>query len=460
MTSGSATSGDRMSLFGTNGVRGVVNETLTSAMAMRLGKAIGKFLGGTVAVATDTKSTADMIKNAVFSGLMSIGCNIHDLGIIPVPALQYYVKIHKGVSGGIMITASHNTPEYNGIKCIAADGTEMGREAESRIEELYSENQFMMDTSNIGSVLDVRIAKDIYVDAIAELVDVSTIKRSKFRVVVDCGNGASSRTTPLLLQKLGIYTVTLNANPQGEFPGRPSEPTEENLSDVIALVKASGADLGVAHDLDGDRVVFIAADGTFLTGDKSLAILAKFILRKSMGGKVVTPISTSSVLETVVKKNGGEVIYTTVGSPIVAKRMREEGAVFGGEENGGLIFPEFQSCRDPLLAVAKMIECIIENGPLEDQIRSLPKFYMIKRDIHCPNGKKQRLLEHIKENCADGRTDETDGLKVFFDDGWVLARPSGTEEKFRFFSEDMDESIAVARIEEFIKDAEEFLLSI
>ena len=446
------------SMFGINGVRGVVNETLTSDVALKLGRAVGRYYDGPVAVASDTRVTADMIKNAVISGLLAEGCDVFDLGVVPVPALQYFVKSDDDLLGGIMITASHNTAEYNGIKCITSTGDELGEAGQKKIEENY-DSDMPSHANRIGTVTRIMRAGEDYVNAILENVHISDIKRSKLRVVVDCANGATSYTTPMLLQRLGVYTVTLNANPQGEFPGRPSEPTEENLSDVISLIKAAGADLGVAHDLDGDRVAFITSEGKFIEGDKALALMAKYILSMKKG-KVVTPISTSSVVEDVVKENGGETVYTAVGSPIVAKKMREVNAVFGGEESGGMIFPEFQHCRDPALAIAKMLECIIKNGPIQEQIDTLPVYHMEKRDIVCPAKKKDALLQHIIENCDDGRTETVDGLKVFFDDGWVLARPSGTEDKFRIFSESTDPDVAVARAEEFETDAKDFLISI
>ena len=442
-------------LFGTNGVRGVVNETLTSDVALKLGRAIGRYYNGPVAVAMDTRVTADMIKNAVISGLLAEGCNVLNMGVIPIPALQYFVKTNEDILGGIMITASHNTAEYNGVKCIASNGDELADAGIKKIEENY-DSDMPSHSQKVGTVTPIWRAGMEYVEALLEHVDVPEIKRAKLRVVVDCANGAASNTTPMFLQRLGVYTVTLNANPQGEFPGRPSEPTEENLSDVIALIKAAGADLGVAHDMDGDRAVFITSEGRFIPGDVALALMAKFVLSKRKG-KVVTPVSTSSLVEDIVKENGGQIIYTAVGSPVVAKAMRGENAVFGGEESGGMIFPEFQYCRDPALAIAKMLECIIANGPIQEQIDKLPAYHMEKRDIICPNDRKEALLDHFIENCSDVRTDTTDGLKVFFDDGWVVARPSGTENKFRFFSESKDRDTAIARADEFEKEAMEFL---
>ena len=445
-------------LFGINGVRGVVNETLTSDVALKLGRAIGRYYDGTVAVATDTRNSADMVKNAVIAGLLAEGCDVLDLNIVPVPALQYFVKTHDDVLGGVMITASHNTAEYNGVKCITSTGDEIGEAGQKKIQENY-DSDMPSHANRIGTVTQILRGGEEYINGILEHVKVNDIKRANLRVVVDCANGATSFTTPSLLQRLGVYTVTLNANPQGEFPGRPSEPTEENLSDVIALIKTAGADLGVAHDLDGDRVSFISNEGKFIEGDEALAIMARYVLSRKTG-VVVTTVSASSVVEDVVKENGGVLVCTAVGSPVVAKRMRVENAVFGGEESGGMIFPEFQYCRDPALAIARMLECILKYGPIQEQVDKLPVYHMEKRDVFCPEDKKEALMEHIINKCKEENIDTSDGLKVFFKDGWVLARPSGTENKFRIFSESTNQKKATSRANEYEKYALGFLFSI
>jgi phosphomannomutase/phosphoglucomutase len=294
------------------------------------------------------------------------------------------------------------------------------------------------------------------VDAILEHVDVPAIKRAGLKVTVDCANGASSVTAPLLLKKLGVVAVTLNANQQGEFPGRPNEPTEDNIHNLITLTKSSKSNLGMAHDADGDRSIFVTGKGKFVSGDVSLAVMAKYVLSKHPGA-VVTPVSSSSVVQDVVSANGGTVVYTPVGSPIVSKKMKETSAVLGGEENGGLIFPEHQFCRDAAMALAKMLECIAVNGPLQKQVDSMPVYYMEKREIDCEEDKKAALLGYMRELNTGEIMDETDGIKTIFDDGWVLARPSGTEPKFRIFSESKDKDVAKKRADDLEAEAEKFI---
>ena len=449
-------------LFGINGVRGVVNETLTSEVALRLGRSIGRFYNGQVAVAVDTRITADMIKNAVIAGLMAEGCNVFDLGIVPVPALHYFVKTHDDILGGVMITASHNPPKFNGIKCIDGDGTEMPREKEEKIEELYASEIPCQPWNDIGTIETYGNAGEDYVDAVLRHVDVMAIRRANLTAVLDCANGAACRTTPLLLKKLGVRAITLNADMQGEFPGHPSEPTAENLKDLLYLTKAVNADIGIAHDGDADRAVFATNDGSFVPGDKSLALMAKATVLADKGGLIVTPVSSSSMVQEVVEKAGGKLIYTAVGSPVVARRMMAEGSKFGGEENGGLIFAEHQYCRDGAMTIAKMIESIVKHGPLVKQLQELPVYYTDKRKIECPNNKKTDLIEFMKGRFSKGnKVDLTDGMKILFSDGgWVLLRPSGTEPIFRIYSESKDKDLAESRCEEFENAAKEFMNSL
>ncbi len=443
-------------LFGTNGIRGIINEDMTSDLALQIGKAIGTVMGGTVAIATDTRISADMIKMAVSSGIMSVGVNVLDLGVLPTPAIQYYIKTHDNVKGGVMITASHNPPQFNGIKCISSDGTEASREEEEEIEGQYEKDIPCAAWNSIGETDRVRGAGEEYVNATISNVDAEAIRNAELKVCLDCANGAAYETSPLLLKKLNVRAITINCNPQGEFPGHPSEPTEENLKDLISLVRTTRSHLGIAHDGDADRCVFITNDGKFVSGDKSLALMSKYVLSKNKG-VIVTPVSSSSLVEEVVKDAGGTVEYTAVGSPIVARKMMETEAVFGGEENGGLIFPEQQYCRDGGMTVAKMLECIVKEGSLKNQISKLPVYYTVKKKIKCPNDLKRYVMEHIINASAGAKIDDTDGIKIIFDDGWVLARPSGTEPIFRIYSESKDEAVAKERAEKYENIVKEYL---
>jgi phosphomannomutase/phosphoglucomutase len=437
------------SMFGTDGIRGVVNVTMTPKFALRLGKAAGKVLGGKVAIATDTRSSADMIKSAVSSGLVASGCDVLDLGILPVPALQHYVKVRADISGGIMVTASHNPPEFNGIKCISSDGTEASRGDERKIEEAFSGQLDDVDWLFAGDIDEVEDAEDEYVDSVVSSVDAEAIRSAGLTVCADCANGASYSVVPAVLGKLGVRTVAVNCYPS-------AGPSKNGPAELKALMAASNADFGVTFDEDADRCFFTAPDGRDVSGDAALAIIARSVLSDGPG-KVFTPVSTSSMVEDVVSAAGGVVIRTPVGAPAVARMMMESDSVLGGEESGGLIFPRHQYCRDGAMAMAAMLECVAKRGSLSDQLDSLPAYHSVKTKVACPEDKRDDLYKRMLEKASECRVDRTDGLKLLFDDGWVLLRASGTEPSFRIFSESKDAAKAESRAAEYVSMAEEFL---
>jgi phosphomannomutase/phosphoglucomutase len=433
-------------LFGTNGVRGVVNRDLTPSMVLDLGRAIATHIkGGRIAVATDTRTSREVFRSAVVSGLLASGCNVVDLGICPTPTLQYFVG-RRGLQGGVMVTASHNPPEYNGIKVIDGQGMEAARAVEEAIEAIYASRAFANPEWRwVQSPSHDPSAVDLYLTGIAAVVDREAIRGVRPTVVLDCGNGAACFASPQLLGELGCRVITLNGQPDGTFPGRPSEPVEENLGDLKAAVTAAGADLGMAHDGDADRVVFVDERGAFVYGDRSLALLAGEVTRARGGGTVVTPVSSSSCVEDMVRAAGGKVVYTRVGAPVVAHTMREVGAVFGGEENGGLIFPEHQHCRDGAMGAAKIVETLARLGePLSKLLARVPRYALQKTSVPVPVERREAVLGRLREALKDEKVETIDGLKVRYPEGWILIRPSGTEAIFRIFAEAKEEGRARA----------------
>lgn len=436
-------------LFGTNGVRGIANSDMNVNLALDLGRAIGTFFGeGELAIALDTRTSGDMLKNAVAAGVLSTGLSVSELGILPSPSLQYAVK--KGAyKGGIIITASHNPPEFNGIKVIDSMGLELARKDEEKIEAHYFKRSFhTSDWRTIGGTrFDHRWAEK-YVQGIIRKLDVKSIRKEGFKVVLDCANGAGYLTSPDILVRLGCEITTLNDQPDGRFPGHPSEPTPENLKDLARAVKDSNADIGVAHDGDADRTIFVDENGRFVDGDKSLALVAMFIL----GGKkgmVVTPVSSSSCVEDVVRKSGGQILYSKVGAPIVARTMLEKKAVFGGEGNGGMIFPEHQYCRDGAMTAGKMIEILAKSGEsLSHLISRLPEYHLHKMSVSCPDDRKEKALALMEKSVVSKKVDKTDGLKMYGESEWVLVRPSGTEPIVRIYAEAKDKRRAQELAEE------------
>lgn len=434
-------------LFGTNGVRGVTNEDMNPEFALKLGKSIGTFFGGNIAVGTDTRTSNEMLKDAVISGLLSAGCNVFDSGVLPSPALQYYVK-ESGMGCGVIITASHNPPEFNGIKVIDGDGTELGKEKEDKIEEIYfSERWEKAGWDGIGKVRDVD-AVSPYIDAVVSRVNADAIKKRNFKVVLDCGNGAGCVADPYIISRLGCRVITLNAHMDGSFPGRNSEPVKENVRDLMNMVKECGADVGIAYDGDADRAIFVDENGEYIYGDKTLAVVSGYMAERG-GGMVVTPVSTSSCVEEFVREKGGKVVYTRVGSPIVARKMIEIGATFGGEENGGLIFPEHQYCRDGGMASAAILEIMaVKNKKLSELVEEIPEYHLAKTKVKCINERKEEVMKAFVKN-EEGKVDLTDGAKIYTENAWVLVRPSGTEPIIRIYAESRDENTANELADEY-----------
>jgi len=424
-------------LFGTNGIRGVVGDTLTADVALGVGRAVGTTLGGgEVAVVRDTRTSGPMLRDAVVSGLLASGCDVLDLGVAPTPCLQWFVAHRGGFVGGVVVTASHNPAEFNGIKVVDAMGLEIGRDREETIERVYAERSFSVAPwDRSGHVRQDPAGLGAYVAAVVDQVDVEAIRQRAFQVVLDPGNGAGCAASPRVLAALGCRVVTLNGHPDGAFPGRPPEPTRDHLVDLVRVVHETRADLGVAHDGDADRAIFVDDGGRFVDGDRSLALLARDAIRRR-GGTVVTPVSTSSGVEEVVVAAGGSVHYTRVGAPIVARTMLELRATFGGEENGGVIVPEHQYARDGAMAMAKMLDLLAREGrPLSAMLVDLPRYSLHKTSVPVTAGQQARIVEAILRSLAGRDVSTIDGVKLREADGWVLMRPSGTEAVFRIFAE-------------------------
>ncbi len=453
-------------LFGTNGIRGEVNLDMNTDLAMGIGKAWGTMLKKTidrprVAIGTDARLSNHMLKNAITAGLLATGCDVVDTGLVPTPTLQYTVR-EKKFDSGVIITASHNPPQFNGIKGIASDGTEFTKDVEDEIEKIYFDESFnLVKWDKVGQLSIWDGAIDLYINGILNAVDFDLIRKKQFHVVLDCGNGAGSLVAPILLEKLNCKTTHLYCEPDGTFPGHNSEPLPENLTDLIKKVPKVKADLGVAQDGDADRAIFVDEKGNYIWGDKTLALGAKFAT-KNKGGIAVTPVTTSSCFDDVVKENNGTIIHTAVGSPIVARVMIQEKAVYGGEENGGLIFPEMQYCRDSAMSIAKVLEFMAkEDEKLSELIDKIPKYEVFKTKMPCPNDKKEIVMKTLaditKNDSKVLKVDETDGVKLYLKNGWVLMRPSGTEPIFRVYSESKDKKDAEEIAATYRKITEEII---
>jgi phosphomannomutase / phosphoglucomutase len=430
-------------LFGTNGIREVVGTRLTAPFVTSVAGAIAKIVepGRPILVGWDGRTSSPAMSRIMSATLALGGHRVTEVGLLPTPAIQYNVA-KLGGQLAVILTASHNPPEFNGIKCIAADGLEVPREFEERIEANVAASEARnVPYDQVGEIRSDTHGGERYVEGILAQVDPAAVARRRFTVVLDCGNGASIPTSPTLLRRLGCRIITLNGHVDGTFPGHLSEPTEANLSDLLRTVPAVGADLGIAHDGDADRAVFVDARGRYVPGEQTLTLMAREAVRKRGGGVVVTPVSGSQSVEDVVKPLGGEVVYTRVGSPVVTREMLRRHAVFGGEENGGLIFPSFQLARDGAMTAAAVLDYLARSGEsLADAVATLPKYALVKEKVECPVAVRDQVLEAVAAavGTEGARVETIDGLKVFHSDGWVLLRPSGTEPLIRVFAEAKD----------------------
>ncbi|MBP2144762.1 phosphomannomutase/phosphoglucomutase [Methanofollis sp. W23] len=425
-------------IFGTNGVRGVVGEAMTPDLVMRIGMALGTMRKGTIAVGRDTRTSGEALTSAVSAGLMAAGCEVVDCGVLPTPALQYLVREH--FDGGAMITASHNPPEYNGVKVIEPDGTEMGDEETLKLEEiLFSENFTHAPWDHVGSKRSEPDLKEEYIKTIVSHFPPGI--GAGMTVVVDPGSGPAAATTPPILARLGCTVHTINAQMDGRFPGRLPEPSPEGLAPLSEMVRETGAAFGVAHDGDADRAVFIDDRGRYIEENQEFALIEDFVCQKGKG-LVVTPVSTSLLCEEIAARHDCSVEYTPVGSIYVAREMRTfiargKEVIFGGEGNGGLIYPEHQFCRDGGMTAATMVGLLhARDHPLSTLVDALPGFEIIKEKVRTQEA--DAVINALKQKYANENPDCRDGIRINRPDAWALVRPSGTEPMMRVVVEARD----------------------
>lgn len=433
-------------LFGTTGVRKIYGKEFDLDMALNLGKAFGTYLGkGTVLLARDARTTGKMVEDAFAAGLMSTGASVTRAGIIPTPTLAFMTR-HAGFDAGVMITASHNPPEYTGIKFWSASSMGYTPNEEKEIGRVYQSQDFKKATwDSLGSDSRIDNAVSEHIREILARTQVEKIKSKEYRVVVDPGNGAACVLTPYLIRELGCKVITINGQLDGHFPGRRSEPDEQSLVDLVKVVRDTSADLGIAHDGDSDRVVFVTERGEVIRGDRIIALIAREKLKQQTGGVIVTTVDSSKVLDETVKKQGGETIRTPVGDIQVAIEIRERNGLFGGEACGVFIFPEFNYAPEPFLTACKILELMATTDKgLGDLMSEIPIYPLLKTKIQCENERKQDVMEVLEKKLPEALEDvvETitvDGLGISLKNGWVLVRPSGTEPVIRITCEAKNE---------------------
>ena len=430
---------DERRLFGTNGVRGVVNKELTLELVTELSQAIGTFFkGGRMVVGSDGRTSSPAFRNLAMGGLASVGCKVYDIGQAPTPMIDFLTRAWKA-EGGIAVTASHNPPEYNGIKTIKSDGVETDRDEELEIEKIYFTRSWKRpDWNRVGDIVEETGAGlREYLDSIKKQVDLEKIRSRNLKVAVDPGNGVSALTTPTLMSELGCKVLTINANVDGRFPGRLSEPRPDTIGSLMSLVKSSGADFGVALDGDGDRAIFVDETGEAHWGDGSFALIADSYFSANPGHTIVTPVSSSRAIKEIADSRHGNIVWTKVGSVDVSHKMIELGADLGGEENGGIFYAPHIPVRDGSMAAALIADIVAKAGkPLSELLSALPTYQLSKEKVPCPSHLKKLVLASLRERTSKHNPETIDGVKVMFEDGTsVLLRPSGTEPIFRVMAE-------------------------
>jgi phosphomannomutase/phosphoglucomutase len=424
--------------FGTNGIRGKINELFTPIFVSRMSAAVAATFQnkGTMIIGSDSRISSPFIKNGVIASFLASGFEVIDVGVVPTPLVQFAVTKLKA-DLGIVVTASHNPPEFNGIKVIDNDGIEIDIEKQKAVEDIFESEKFSFvswDKNEKTSKIDL---KEEYIEQICGFVDSDLIGKRKLCAVIDAGNAVGGLVTPQLLRKLGIKTITINGHLDGRFPGRGVEPSIENLKIMSKSTKIANADFSVAHDGDADRAIFGDETGRIFYGDISIALFQKHILNEEKSKTFVTPISSSLVVTDIANEIGGDVIWTPVGCIYVSRKMIQEKSILGGEENGGLFFAPHQSVRDGPMAAALMAEIIAQSDTnLSELANRMPKYYQQKNKVKCPNSLKKKVMDYVIENLQEKVEILTiDGIKLLYPESWILIRPSGTEPIFRIFVE-------------------------
>jgi phosphomannomutase/phosphoglucomutase len=422
-------------LFGTNGIRGVFGETFTLDFVSEIALSLATyFRKGPILVGYDGRESSIIISKIICSSLNSAGLDCAIAGLVPTPCLQYSTK-NLGYQGGIMITASHNPPQYNGIKPTAKDGVEISRDDEIKVEEIYFKKKWNITPQKLGITKKIENTVETYLKGIKSQINIQKIKSRKFRIVLDLGNGAQAVTAPQLCKELGCEVITINENIDGLFSGRGSEPTPQNLQILSKTVIESKADLGVAFDGDGDRSIFCDDKGEILTGDRSALLISQFLLEKNPKSKIVTTINSTSRIEDIAARAKSIVIRTKVGSVEVSREMVSSKAIIGFEENGGFMFGKHNQVRDGAMTMALVLDLLAASKKLiSDKLALLPSSFTTKGKVECSKDDATKIIQILKKE--DHKKDTTDGIKIMFDkSNWVMVRPSGTEPIVRIYAE-------------------------
>lgn len=429
-----------------SGVRGVIGNGLDPITVAAYGAAFGTYLKrGTVVLGSDTRPSGDMVRRAVTAGLVSVGMDVVDIGIVPTPTVEIAVKGLKA-AGGICVTASHNPSTWNALKFFNARGEFLTPAQYKRMNRVFESGRFAWQpVDELGKLSHDHIWIDVHIDMTlaVKTINRGSIRKAGFTVVVDAINGAGSLALPQLLERLGARVYRINCEGDGNFVHE-AEPLPRNLGQLCRAVKQHRADLGMACDPDADRLVLVDERGRAVHEELTLTIAVQQVLRTRRGPTVIN-LSTSSTTADVARAMGSRVLYSRVGEANVVEMMRLRKGVIGGEGNGGVIYPEFHAGRDSLIAAALILSALAEGRTsLSRLVETFPRYYNIKTKASLPDDFEQRLKRFERQAAGFlGRTriDRRDGLRFDFKEGWLQLRKSNTEPIFRMIVETASETL-------------------
>jgi len=462
-----------------SGVRGTIGGTLTPHVAMEFGLAYGTMLhrrggvaggnasaGGaastkkpSVVIGRDTRPSGAMIASAVAAGLLATGIDVIDLGIVTTPGTAFMAS-RLGCAGGVIITASHNPPPYNGIKFLQPNGCCLPAAEANELADIWRQGQFdVKDFAGVGSQTRNGTTHGLHADAVAAIVDVKLIASKRFKVVLDSINGAGCVVSPMLLGRLGAELAHLNAEPNGQFAHEP-EPIQKNLTSLCEAVRRHKAAVGFAQDPDADRLVVVDELGNFIGEEYTLALATAFVLRHRKGD-VATNLATSRMIDEIAAAAGVAVRRAPTGEANVVETMLRDGCIFGGEGNGGVIEPRVVLTRSSLVGMAYILQSMAETGkPLSELAAEIPSYVFLKTKFPCPAGVAPAVAERAKAlftNHPAAMFDERDGLRVDLPEGWVSVRASNTEPIMRIMAEARTEDVAQGLVDRVRKVADEVI---
>jgi phosphomannomutase len=430
-----------------SGVRGVIGDSLTPDLLTRFAQAFGTYTAsGRVVVGRDTRTSGEMVRQAVVSGLLSSGCRVIDAGVCPTPTVQLLVRKFRA-SGGIAITASHNPPEWNALKFVGPDALFLSGARGRELLDIYHQGEYTKArVARIRAVETLSGAIDLHVSAVLDALG-PLPAGLRPRVVLDACNGAGSVVGPRLLAALGAEVIGINVSPDGRFP-RPAEPTAENLRALCEAVREHHADVGFAQDMDADRLAIVSERGEPIGEERTLVLAVEYVLDRTPG-PVAANLSTTHALEPVAARFGCTVHRTPVGEANVTEGMQRHKAVIGGEGNGGVIYPRINFARDSLVGMALMLHRLAASGrTVSELVAALPPFEMHKIQFPLPSHRLGEVLRKARREFADYPMDVRDGVKVMLPGAWFLLRGSNTEPVLRVVAEAQTEEAARALAEE------------